>query len=51
MIEEYSIWDGEECETCGTDEDVVIDENGSFICTDCLFEATCEKMFCNDEDE
>ena len=41
MIKEYTIVPGKCCE-CGTKEDVVIDEDGDFICTDCLFELQCE---------
>lgn len=44
MIEEYDITNGE-CYLCRTVEDVVMDEDGDFICTDCLFEKTCEEMF------
>ena len=31
------------CSQCGTHEDIVIDENGDFICTDCLFESHCKQ--------
>ena len=45
MIREYTILPGSEdakCCECGTREDIVIDDDGDFICTDCLFELQCE---------
>lgn len=41
---DYMFVDGQ-CYKCRTDEDVVMDEDGDLICTDCLFEKTCEDMF------
>lgn len=54
MIQEYDIFLGATCESCKSDEDVVMSEDGEMICTDCLFEKTCEEMFkdtLDDEDE
>lgn len=52
MRMDYMIVDGQ-CYKCRTDEDVVMDEDGDFICTDCLFEKTCDEMFnfSSDDDE
>lgn len=51
---EYEVYHGEICGVCRTDNDVVMDEDGELICTDCLFERTCDEMFgvadVNDED-
>lgn len=56
MIETYSVFQGDEevtCYKCHTEEDLIMNENGDIICTDCLFEQTCEEMFGHfgDEDE
>lgn len=40
-----------ECSKCRTHEDVVMDEDGDLICTDCLFERSCEEMFSDEYDE
>ena len=41
-IEEYTVFSGrddyEKCRSCGTQEDLTMDEDGDYICTDCLFE-------------
>lgn len=37
-IKEYTVFEGLTCEECGTTEDVIFDEDGNEICTDCLFE-------------
>ena len=44
MIKEYTIDNsGEfECIECKTKEDIVMDEDGDYICTDCLFERECD---------
>lgn len=42
---------GGKCCECGTDEDVIIDEDGDFICTDCLFELQCEGEWPEDDGE
>ena len=41
---DYDVIPGQ-CHVCRTEEDVVMDEDGDMICTDCLFEKTCEDMF------
>lgn len=55
MIYDYDIEHGATCTVCRTEDDVVMDEDGDMICTDCLFERTCEEMFgdadCNDEED
>lgn len=55
MIYEYDIEHDATCSVCRTEEDVVMDEDGDMICTDCLFERTCEQMFgesdCNDDED
>ena len=33
------------CHVCGDTENVVYDEDGNEICTDCLFEKECEEIF------
>jgi hypothetical protein len=45
-IKEYTIDNsGEfECVVCGTIEDIVYDEDGDPICTDCLFERECDTL-------
>ncbi len=42
-IKEYTVDNsGEfECQECHTTEDIVFDEDGEPICTDCLFEKEC----------
>lgn len=52
MQMDYMFVDGQ-CYKCRTDEDVVMDEDGDLICSDCLFEKTCEDMFkeYTDDDE
>lgn len=48
MIEEYySILNDPnlECIDCKTNEDLIIDEDGDTICTDCLFERRCEEKW------
>lgn len=42
-IKEYTVDNsGEnECVECGSTEDIVYDEDGDPICTDCLFEKEC----------
>ena len=44
MRMDYMLMDGQ-CHICRTHDDVTMDEDGDFICTDCLFEKTCEDMF------
>lgn len=51
MINEYLILNDAECSKCRTHEDVVMDEDGDLICTDCLFERSCEEMFSDEDDE
>jgi len=51
VISEYLILDDAECGKCQTHDDVVMDEDGDLICTDCLFERSCEEMFANEYDE
>lgn len=51
MISEYLILDDAECGKCRTRDDVVMNEDGDLICTDCLFEQSCEEMFGNEYDE
>lgn len=56
MIESYSVFQGDEfthCCKCRTENDLTMNEDGETICTDCLFEQTCEEMFgkFGDEDE
>lgn len=51
MRQDYFILNDAVCSTCRTDEDVVMDEDGDTICTDCLFEKSCEEMFKNYEED
>lgn len=51
MVEDYYFVENVECSSCGTNEDVVFDEDGDLICTDCLFEKTTEEMFKDEYDE
>ena len=46
-IKEYDVInDGEtRCSLCGCCEDIVFDEDGEAICTECLFERETEEMF------
>lgn len=43
-IKEYPYVEGEDCYMCGVSEDIVLDEDGDTICTDCLFQKECEKL-------
>ena len=45
-IKEYTVDDSGnfKCVECGTDEDIVFEEDGNPICTDCLFEKQCDEM-------
>lgn len=36
------------CEKCG-DSAIGFNDDGEFLCQDCLFEATCEDMFGEEE--
>jgi len=31
----------EKCEDCGAEEELVYDDDGRLLCTDCLFERQC----------
>lgn len=44
ITKEYAYVEGEDCYMCGADEDIVLDEDGDTICTDCLFEKECESI-------
>ena len=39
-----------ECQECGTNEDIVFDEDGEPICTDCLFEKETLSMLGHSDD-
>lgn len=45
-IKEYDIIEDErnQCPVCGEKANIVIDEEGEYICTDCLFERECEDL-------
>ena len=44
------IWIGEpKCEKCGTTEDVGCDEDGRFLCSDCMFKMLCEEDLAGEE--
>lgn len=46
-IEEYTVFtgqsDNERCQGCGTQYDLTQDEDGDYICIDCLFEFKCDQ--------
>lgn len=37
---EYDIVDDEKCSECGCIDDIVMNDDGDYVCTDCLFEST-----------
>ena len=52
MIKEYQVQpnDLHTCFVCKGTEDIVLDDDGDTICTDCLFERESEREYLNDND-